>query len=514
MSWSDGYFTGLPYTHGYYTQLNPRQIRNACLAVGLEPPVLGESFCYLELGYGQGVSVAIHAAANLGTFWGTDFNASHAAGAQHLATVSGAKAQVLDLSFSELLDRSDLPQFDVVSLHGVWSWISDENREVILQLLLKKLKVGGAVFVSYNCYPGWAPLIPIRELMSAYADRAGNVAGQEDAVARGIEFAREVLLAQPGYLLDNPTAAHQLERLGKERLTHNYIAHEYLNQDWKISSFGEMASMMERAKLGFAASAKLLNNIDTFRISPRGVGVLDKIGDQVLQEMARDCMTNEKFRCDIFVKGPRKIPAVELHNRWLEELFVLTTPLDDLPKEIPVPLGTVSLREATPWMIATLLAEDGYRPKPVREMLSNPMLAGASLDDAIRAIIVLVGAGCASPAQMPTELTIEQCRQFNRHVLKRALVSTELTYLASPVTGGGVPMPHLCQLFIACLERGVTAPPEMASAVWEVLEKLGERLRKDDQRLETREDNIACIEPLAELFVRKVLPMLSALVVV
>ena len=89
MSWINRYVTELGYVHGYYRELCPQLLRFACLIAGIAPPT-STSLRYLELGYGHGLSINIHAAANLGEFWGTDFNPSHAAQARALAAASGS----------------------------------------------------------------------------------------------------------------------------------------------------------------------------------------------------------------------------------------------------------------------------------------------------------------------------------------------------------------------------------------------------------------------------------------
>src|SRR4051812_32308778 len=73
MDWTAGYVTEIEYTYGYYRELCPGVLRLACLSAGVAPPS-GKALNYLELGYGQGLSLNIHAAANAGVFWGTDFN--------------------------------------------------------------------------------------------------------------------------------------------------------------------------------------------------------------------------------------------------------------------------------------------------------------------------------------------------------------------------------------------------------------------------------------------------------
>jgi SAM-dependent methyltransferase len=86
--------------------------------------------------------------------------------ARKLAEASGADVQISDDSFEEFAARSDLPQFDIIALHGVWSWVSAANRAMVKQIIRQRLRPGGIVYVSYNCLPGWAPIVPIRHLMS------------------------------------------------------------------------------------------------------------------------------------------------------------------------------------------------------------------------------------------------------------------------------------------------------------------------------------------------------------
>lgn len=56
-----------------------------------------------ELGFGQGLSVAIHAAAQSGIkWWGADFNPSQASFATELAQLSGSDAKLTAQRFHQL----------------------------------------------------------------------------------------------------------------------------------------------------------------------------------------------------------------------------------------------------------------------------------------------------------------------------------------------------------------------------------------------------------------------------
>ena len=90
--WAEGYITEIGYTHGYYRELSPVFQRFALLVGGFAPPPADGPA--LELGYGQGLSLAIHAAATPNQIWGTDFNPSHAAHAGALLRAAGVEARL------------------------------------------------------------------------------------------------------------------------------------------------------------------------------------------------------------------------------------------------------------------------------------------------------------------------------------------------------------------------------------------------------------------------------------
>ena len=175
MSWDLGYVSEIDYTHGYYRELSPLMME-LCLLSRRQAHRVGRPLRYLELGFGQGLSLNIHAATTQGEFWGTDFNPVQAANARELASASGADIKVLDASFSELAAREDLPEFDIIGLHGIWSWISAENRRVIVDIARRKLAAGGVFYISYNTTPGWSAAMPLRHLMTLHSELASGEA--------------------------------------------------------------------------------------------------------------------------------------------------------------------------------------------------------------------------------------------------------------------------------------------------------------------------------------------------
>ena len=509
MSWTCGYVTRLDYSYGYYREINPAMLRLVCLCSAIEPQ-LRDRPTYLELGFGQGLSINLHAAATDGRFWGTDFNPGQVVHARELAAASGADLQLLDDSFEELAARTDLPDFDIIALHGIWSWISDANRKTILDIIRRKLRAGGIIYVSYNCLPGWAPAIPVRQLMTLYGDYGGGqMATPQGAIDGALQFSADVLKAGSRYFRENPSASHQFERLSKQN--RNYIAHEYLNADWHLVHFSDMARSLEEAKLSFVGSARLVDRIDGMHLTEDGRKLLSGVGHPVLRETVRDFLVNQRFRCDVFVKGPRSISGPRQREAWHAQQFVLTRCPEDIPKKIAGSLGEFELPKEIYDPVIIALSEGAYTPKCIDDLMVSPELCGMKINDVIEALVVLTGAGFVSPAQSVTEEIIERCQALNQHICQQALMSTDLAYLASPVIGGGILVPHICQLFILALQRGQTNVAGLANFVWEALDSVGEPLIRDDKRVESKEENIEELALVARRFLNGMLPLLQTL---
>ena len=180
-----------------------------------------------ELGFGQGVSINVHAAANKDIeWWGTDFNPSHVSFAQDLANQSKSEINIFDQKFEDFCVRDDLPDFDFICLHGIWSWISESNRKILVEFIRNKLKIGGVLYISYNTFPGWLSKAPLRHMLSEHADVMG-ARGESMAykVEQAIEFTKDLINLSGHINTEIFTLKDQLERISKENS--NYLAHEY-----------------------------------------------------------------------------------------------------------------------------------------------------------------------------------------------------------------------------------------------------------------------------------------------
>ena len=286
--WTAGYVADIGYTYGYYRELNPLRVGLAFASAGLAAPVV-RTAC--ELGYGQGLSVNLHAAASDVQWHGTDFNPSQAAFARELAAAAGSGAQLVDQSFADFCAREDLPEFDFIGLHGIWSWISDANRAVIVDFVRRRLRVGGVLYISYNTMPGWAAFAPMRHLLVEHAEVLGAEGrGIVSRIDGALEFADRLMALNPQFARANPLVGERIRQL--KGLNRHYLAHEYFNRDWHPMPFATMADWLAPAKLQYACSAHLLDHVDAINLTSEQQSFLADIPDRMFRESTRDFIVN------------------------------------------------------------------------------------------------------------------------------------------------------------------------------------------------------------------------------
>jgi SAM-dependent methyltransferase len=516
-SWTAGYVTELDYTRGYYRELNPVLLRYVLLHRGFALPSAPERtqpLRYLELGFGQGLSFAIHATASPGVYLGTDFNPGHAAGARALIQAAGVAADARDQSFAELAADPGLPAFDVITLHGVWSWISAENRAILVDLIRRKLAVGGVFYISYNCTPGWSPVMPLRHLIKTHADLAGSAEQAMPArIDAALAFAQRVAESGARYFHDNPNVTTRLGQMREQ--PRDYLAHEYFNRDWLPMPFSEVAEQLAAAKLDFVAPGDLVEQVDQVQFTAEMQALLGGLTSTLMRETVRDFMTGQQFRKDIFGRGLRPLSAVEQAERLIEEHVVLTVPADDVPMTLNVSSRQITLQESIYRPVLGMLSEHGYTPKRIGALLTDPAWEGKPLQTLIQALMILTGGGYIAPVQSlaaaDAQAAAAACAALNRQLCSQARHREGVGFLASPLTGGGVPVSRFHMLFLGARGDGAATPAAWAQAAWLVLLQHNQRLMRDNQPIDSAEDNVAELTRQAETFERKALPVLQAL---
>lgn len=506
MDWTAGYASDVEYTAGFYPEQAPVFLNFASVINGVEPVDLSRPFTYFELGFGRGLTANVLAAANpLGRFYAADFNPAHVAGARQLAGAAGLdNLTLLENSFEELAAGAvpDLPQFDFITLHGIYTWVTAENRAHIVRFLGRYLKPGGLVYLSYNAMPGWTPALPLQKLIIEYADLHP---GRSDAQIKGArEFIGAMGELKSGYLT-SPLLEQRLTSL--RTANPNYLVHEYMHKHWQPMYFADVARDLAGAKLDFVASAELSASYPALFLSAEKQALIARESDPVFTQTVYDYLLNTGFRKDVFARGARRMSPVRQAECMHRFGMVLTVERSAAKHVLKLPLGEFTGKPELYLPLFDILAEG---PKTVAELSSMPPFAGLNVATIAQMLAFVVASGQASLFYIPDVPTPPgPAQRMNRALADSARFGEEYQALASPLLGNGLPSGTVERLVYLALTNKVPADDAtaLARAVWNAMAPLGQRVVKDGKTLQTADESLPEIKASVELVLRTRLPL-------
>ena len=151
--------------------------------VGLKPP-MAKTARVLELGATYGGNIISQAVHNPeATFVGIELSQDQVEKGNKI--ISDAKLDNISLIQGDIMNFDEtLGTFDYIIAHGFYSWISDEMKDKLLDIISKHLADNGIAYVSYNTYPGWHTMEEVRQLM-LFANRGHDELTHKEKVLRG-----------------------------------------------------------------------------------------------------------------------------------------------------------------------------------------------------------------------------------------------------------------------------------------------------------------------------------------
>ncbi len=503
--WTAGYVSDIEYLPGFYREQCPSHLDLACLISGIEPPDRNEDFTYCELGCGVGVTSLVLAAANpTGRFFGIDFNPTHIARGRALgAEARLTNLELIEASFAELCepDGPDLPQFDYVTMHGVYSWISQENRQAILRFLGRKVKPGGLVYVTYNAMPGWLKGVPLQRLLSDYARLQP---GRSDlTLQRAIGFLHAMQAAGARHVID----ADLVTRLQQDsdRGQSAYLVHEYLNEHWTPLYHADVAHDMAQAKLAFVGSAMLLENYPDLTLTTEQRQLLAGIPPGSVRETFKDYFLARSFRQDIFVRGPRGLSRIRQEERLRQLRLALIAAPDAIHYEIAAPIGGAKLE---PRLYAPVCEALAAESRTLGELVTLPELLGKPAANAVELTGMLVGSGQALPVSADggdAAAAVAFNKAMATHCARERSTSTAF---AAAAAHSGVHANLFELLTYAGLAAGLPLDSgALAAGIWSDLSSRGDSLRRDGQLVEGEQVNMAVLREETGRVLASVVPM-------
>jgi SAM-dependent methyltransferase len=506
--WSQGYVTDVSYTNSFFRELSPAWLNHVAMSNGAHPRRLDEEFNHIDLGCGLGQSSNVLAACfPRGSFFGVDFNPAHIDTAQHLAKQLGIdNVQFVERAFEELLEL-DLPDFDFITLHGIYSWIGDETRKAVQRFIYKKLKPGGIVYNSYNCLPGWTNEAPIRRLLLEFGQlHHGDSAARVEKAAKD---ATEMAALKLGYFRANPGAADQVGKLTKR--ASNYLAHEYLNASWTTFYSMDVADEMAAAKLTYLGSATLMENHLELMLTDPAVAYCKKQPTDRLRQLAQDFLVGQRFRRDVFVRGHSRLPRSEISRYLRTACFALPGPVEDFAEKAKVPRGEISFDQKSAQLIKEALAKGSLS----LEQIIDTTGAKRNPQDLERTLLLMTAVGKLIPAGsafQPAALAAKPERVrivdgINRKLVELGRQAVGRQYLVAPAVGSGLSVDALDAVALGLLEEGVAAP-KLTAAVGEELKRRGVRVNKDGAPITDEKEAAAKNSEIVGRFLDRTLPVL------
>ena len=456
--WADGYVSDGDYLRSFQGQMAPAHLRCLLLLRRRRLPDLARPWRFLDLGCGNGFTTAVLAAANpQGEFIGVDFAPDQILRARDLAAAAGiGNARFIEASFAELLDMPErVGDIDFLACHGVYTWVNRENRRHIVEVMKRHVVPGGLVYMGYNAMPGWAPLAPLRHLITRLADSLPD-GKAEEAIAEAFDAFEELSSQGAVYMTGNAAAVRGLQSLRDK--PKSYLAHELLPTAATAIWHDEVAHDLEAARLSYVGSAQLIENFDSMNIPTQ---LRDRIAageKRGVGEIFRDLAVNRTFRMDVFARGAPQASAADAEAAF-NELAVALPAAPVFPPRFRASYGEAEIDEESSRPLLETLA-DG--PMTVRDLVSRAEGNGLERRRARQALVGLIAGGIVLPLAdaSPPEEARDSCMRYNRAALAAATEGHALPALASPKLGNGLVLGGSKQraLASAIAARANTAP--------------------------------------------------------
>jgi SAM-dependent methyltransferase len=411
------YLVDIPYLRDFKPMLAPAWLDHVALVSGIEPPVRQSDFTWCDLGCGQGITAIVLAATHpRGSFCGIDAMPVHVDNARRLAAagdVSNVCFHAID--FAAAADRA-LPHFDYIVAHGVYTWIGEQSQRALRQFIDRHLKPGGLVYVSYNAMPGWARDLPFQSLLRSLAETdTGDSARRVTAAISAVRA-----LAPHAPALAASFIVRELIEKPEDYGT-PYLVHEFLHAAWQPLFVTELRAALATIGLTPVGSATLLENFDHLVLGEAARAQLVTIEDDDLRELVRDYLLDQRFRCDVFARGNRRLAADERARRLLGCSFALARPPAAMCYSVTTPAGCIGYDSPA---ARTTVAALAAGPRSLAELAVEFRDQQRLLDNAL----VL----CAAGDVMPVEPVGAAVGRVNRALWRQLDGPEEILWLAVP----------------------------------------------------------------------------------
>ena len=507
MDWTEGYTSDVAYKSGFYREQGPALLDFICVLNGYEPTAMVNDFTWCELGCGQGLTANLLAASHpKGQFYAIDFNPAYVAGARQLATAAGlTNLTFIEDSFEAMaVGTYNLPQFDYITLHGTYTWVSAQNRNHIVRFIARYLKPGGIVYVSYNAMPGWNVALPLQRLLIEHANL--HPMGGEAQLSGATKFIEHLEAAQASYFVSNAGIKPYLDML--KSANPRYLVHEYLNTCWHPLYHADVARELAEAKMQFVGMVDMSFFDIALQSFPEKSELLNSIADSTLREKVKDYFLNTSFRKDVYVRGARKINELRKAKLLTQFSLALLVPRAEVKLIVKIGVNEVTCKREIYEPVLDAIAQG---PQTWDQLALLPALQGQDINALAQVFGVLTASeqACCYRHQLEVIPKITAALAINRVLAAQARLNDEYAAFCSPLLGNGVQMKWLERLVYDAIAQDVSATDHEAiiAYAWRIQNTQNLLFLKDGELVTSVEENKAELEKVIKSILTDCLPL-------
>ena len=291
----------VPYLGRVHVQTHPQHIYTIAQLFQF-PAVHFKNARILELGCGDGSNL-INIAYQLpeATCFGIDHSKVHIERGQSICNEAKIKNCILE--HVDIQKFTPPHEFDYIICHGVYSWVSPNLQNKILEIFENSLSPNGIAYISYNTLPGWHQFQVFRGMMKYHASKMTTTQDKIEQSKAIVHFVTEHVLkpdAPYGFLLQQNVDFIT-------NLQDDYLFHEFLENHNEALYFHQFIDRIQQYPLQYLGDTSFHSMIH-HNMTHDTREVLDSISGSIYElEQYMDFLNCRSFRGSLLVKDHHNI---------------------------------------------------------------------------------------------------------------------------------------------------------------------------------------------------------------
>ena len=372
-------------------------------------------------------------------------------------------ANLTNISFhkleTKLLRSSNFNNFDFIVVNENLSYMDRKTLDLTISIFEKLLNLQGIVHVKYDCLPGCAPILDLRQVL-VQLDEVLNIDSHGKVLA-GLDHIKHLKSKGAPYFLENGPVEKCLSGLAQKVTP--VTAKILFGSIYKPRFFNDINNRLNKVGMVYSGSSIAYRNYPELVLNQEFNDQISNSTSRENTETLLDFVTRQDFRADIFVKDTRTFTATEKLDALSSIPFGTLVGLGDFPSDIS--FGQVNINYKSE-VINTIIEELTNNAKTVKNLSSLLSLSAHSKEVILENVNLLVASGYVLPLKREISPDnrkfmeanrFQLCSSFNQEILKNGLFSEPFIYLAAEEFGIQFEISRDNAILLVCL---LEAPQE------------------------------------------------------